>query len=819
MARPRPQVWLFLAAAAYCAYFALVIICHVFRPDAWTAAEAAESLRGPMTPAALEAFNLTLPLQLPPVDLGRERVLFLIRLVQLITLILALTVAFRRPRDPLALLCAWVMATTAVVSVVLPAGWAGAWQALPLGMAVPLWFPFVSSLAAGAVFFAFVAFFTRRQRPLPRMALYGLLAICALSVVPYAMHHMGIVHGWNLGPAWRHARISRLLGGNVLPAALGIMLLFWHYWHAADINERRRARVLLAGGAIGTIAGISMMIAADAMELRPGRSFFASGSLIAGSLLFLVFPLSFSYAILRHRLFDLGVAVRLGLRYALARRVLLSIVPIAAAALAFDIWSHGSRPMGEVLASHGGMYALLIGVALAGHVTRNRWLDQLDRTFFRERYDARRILIDLVTQLRGSRTFDELAGVAAAKIAQALHPAFLIIGARPSAGGEYHAAAAFRPEKAPALPAPASVLMDLARVLKQPMDVAPETSRWLAGRLPASELEYLREGRVELIVPIAVPHQEGEALLLLGPKRSEEPYSDEDRELLAAIGDALAVSLQNRRAPDPGAQPVVLPRTVSGRYRLDREIGRGGMGVVYEAVDLTLDRPVAVKLIRDELMGSESAIKRFELEARAAAGFSHPHVIVVHDFDAGAGRCAMIVMELLSGHTLRSELVGEPLPASRVMAVIGPVAAAIDAAHARRLLHRDLKPENIFLAEEGGAERVKVLDFGIARSLDGQHGMTTLDGVLVGTPRYMAPEQLRGDPPSTAWDIWAIAVIAFEMLTGAHPFGGPRPAGTPLPPELATFFARAFANDASARPARAAELKSGLEEAIHAGGL
>jgi eukaryotic-like serine/threonine-protein kinase len=821
MARPRPPVWLFLAAAAYLAYFSLLLVCHVFRPDAWTAADAAESAAGPMSSAALDAFNLLLPLQEPSFDLSRDGVLFSIRLVQLITLMIAVAVAFRRPKEPLALLGAWAMATAGVVSVVLPAGWAAAWQAIPAPLAIPLWFPFVSSLAAGAVFFTFVAFFTRRPRVVPPAAIYLVLAVSALGVLPRAAHYIAIVYGWDLGAGLPYGRPLRLIAGNAVPLAAGLALLFWYYWHATDMTERRRARVLLAGGAIGAGAGMGLMIAADAMDLRPGRTIFASGTLVAGALLFLLFPLSFSYAILRYRLFDLGVVIRLGVRYALARRALLSIVPVAGAALAFDIWSHGDRPLTDVLLARAGLYTLLGGAAVAAHATRYRWLDRLDRTFFRERYDARRILIDVVSELRGSRTFDELATAAAAKIAEALHPAFLVIGARPAAGGDFAAVAAFRGENAPPLPPAGSVLVDLARVLKQPMDVAPESSGWLAGRLPPAELQYLREGRVQLIVPIATSNHEHEALLLLGPKRSEEPYSDEDRELLGAIADALALSLTNRQAGEHTPSGAGLPRTVGGRYRLERELGRGGMGVVYEAADLTLDRRVAVKLIRDELLGSDTAIRRFEMEARAAAGFSHPHVVTVHDFDAGRGRGAMIVMELLNGRTLREELDGRPLPPARVLAVIGPVADAMDAAHARRLLHRDLKPENIFLVEDRATERVKVLDFGIAKALDAAPGagMTTLDGAFIGTPRYMAPEQLRGEPVSTAWDVWALAVIAYEMLTGMHPFSGQGASAPTLPIPLQAFFKRAFASDPADRPQSAGALEAELEAAIDAAGL
>ena len=820
MARPRPPVWLLLAAAAYLGYFGLLICCHIFRPDATSAGVLAAQNGSVADRLAIEAYDLTLPLRSTPGDVTRDGVLFGVRFVQLVTLILGIAIAVRKPRDPVALLGAWLLATTGVFSVVLPSGWAWAWRAIPSIAGLAMWLPYWSSLGAGVIFFAFAAYFTKHPRAMSAAALGLMTAIVAVVAAPHAAHRMSLVYGWDAQIPWLSARNIRLVGANIIPAGAAMLLLWQFYRRSADVIEKRRAQIVIAGGAVGAVAGVGVLIAADAIGPQPGRSFFTSSTLTVGTILFLVFPLSFSYAILRYRLFDLSVAIRLGLRYALARRALLSVVPIAAGALAYDIWKHGDRPLGEVIAARATIYALLAGAAVTAHLTRDRWLDRLDRTFFRERYDARRILIDLVNELRGARSFDELAALATTKIEQALHPKFLVIGAREQTGGDYQSAAVYRPEKAPALPAQGSVLMDLARLLKQPMDVAPESSEWLSSRLPEAELRYLRESRIALIVPIAAATG-GDALLLLGPKRSEEPYSAEDRELLSAIGDALAVSLKSGHLQAGRAQlDVDLPRTVGGRYRLERLIGRGGMGVVYEALDLTLDRRVAVKLIREELMESDPAVRRFEMEARAAAGFSHPNVITVHDFHAGEGRSAMIVMELLSGHALRTELTGSPLPAARVREVMAPVADAIDAAHARRLLHRDLKPENIFIASSSSGQVVKVLDFGIAKPLDAlAGGMTTLDGVLVGTPRYMAPEQLRGEPPSTAWDLWALAVIAFEMLTGAHPFGGPRPSGAPLPAPLQAFFQRAFANDIAERPSTAQAFKRSLEDAIDAAGM
>ena len=189
---------------------------------------------------------------------------------------------------------------------------------------------------------------------------------------------------------------------------------------------------------------------------------------------------------------------------------------------------------------------------------------------------------------------------------------------------------------------------------------------------------------------------------------------------------------------------------------------------------------MAIKVIRPDLLGSAEAAARFKREARAAAGFAHPNVVTVHDFSVAEDGRAYLVMELLSGCSLREALRRDGrFPTPRARAVLGGVCAAVEAAHERRLLHRDLKPENVFLVRAGDGETPKVLDFGVAKALDAGEGtasqVDTGTGQLVGTLAYMSPEQLQGGAPEPAWDVWALTVIAYEMLTGAAPLLGHRP--------------------------------------------
>jgi serine/threonine-protein kinase len=233
---------------------------------------------------------------------------------------------------------------------------------------------------------------------------------------------------------------------------------------------------------------------------------------------------------------------------------------------------------------------------------------------------------------------------------------------------------------------------------------------------------------------------------------------------------------------------------------------------------------VAAKVIRDELVAAGDAADRFQHEARLAAALTHPNVVTVYDFGVFEGR-AFLVMELLDGTTLRERMRSSgPLAPAGALAVMRGICAAVDAAHQRQLVHRDLKPENIFLASTDQGETVKVLDFGVAKMLapdwTASPLASTADGVLVGTLPYMAPEQLRGEAVSATWDLWAIAVIAHELIAGKHPFAGtavarraPHTAGE-CPQLIGEFFDKALSADPENRPATASALMAAFERAV-----
>jgi serine/threonine protein kinase len=230
------------------------------------------------------------------------------------------------------------------------------------------------------------------------------------------------------------------------------------------------------------------------------------------------------------------------------------------------------------------------------------------------------------------------------------------------------------------------------------------------------------------------------------------------------------VSRKQTSSPDRSVSSVV-PRPivdVGPRYRIERLLGQGGMGHVYEAVDLELHRPVAIKVLRSEL-SDEDARARFLREGRAGAALRHPHACQLYEVGEHEGH-PFLVMELLDGEPLSARLGRGSMPLDEVVAVMTPLMDVVAAFHQQGLVHRDLKPSNVFLTERG----VKLLDFGLARPTDRPDALTatllTSPGAVTGTMRYMAPEQITGDPIDGRADIFALGVLLFEMVTGRIPF-------------------------------------------------
>ncbi|MDT4953175.1 MAG: eukaryotic-like serine/threonine-protein kinase [Acidobacteriota bacterium] len=231
-----------------------------------------------------------------------------------------------------------------------------------------------------------------------------------------------------------------------------------------------------------------------------------------------------------------------------------------------------------------------------------------------------------------------------------------------------------------------------------------------------------------------------------------------------------------------GPADPLIGRTLDEKYRLDERLGTGGMGTVYRATHLLIDRPVAIKLLNPRYVEDEAAQVRFRREARAAGRIQHTNAVTVTDFGRTSDGFVYIVMELLEGRTLRDVLAHEaPLDTARAVSMMLQTAAAVGAAHDAGVIHRDLKPANIFVVQRKDAPPyIKVLDFGIAKlaadALDDDDTNTlTQVGAMIGTPRYMSPEQCDGAKLTPASDVYSLGIILYEMLTGTTPFNGTSP--------------------------------------------
>ena len=271
--------------------------------------------------------------------------------------------------------------------------------------------------------------------------------------------------------------------------------------------------------------------------------------------------------------------------------------------------------------------------------------------------------------------------------------------------------------------------------------------------------------------------------------------------------------------------PTTGPQVIADRYELGPVLGRGGMGEVRDGVDRRLGRPVAVKVLRADLAAEPELRRRFEAEAKAAAGLTHPNVVAVYDTGEQDG-VPYIVMERLAGRTVADEITDGPLDPARVERLAREVLAALAVAHRAGVVHRDIKPGNLLVTPDSS---VKVADFGIAKAAEALGSDVTMTGQVVGTPAYLAPERLEGRPATAASDLYSLGVVLYEALSGAKPYsadtamglsraiveGRHRPlheAAPGIPPALVATIERALAPRPDDRFLTAADMAASLEE-------
>jgi hypothetical protein len=675
---------------------------------------------------------------------------------------------------------------------------------------------------------------------------------------------------WGRDASWFDA----VLFGLALPA------LPFGLWKAAraDVRERRRYQLFVVGLAAGFLPMAVQVFAEAAFPAYEAFISVPPRRLLVGLLLYpllLSIPITTAYAVLVHRVMDVKVLVRRAVQYALARYTIMALAAAPAVLLVMALVQNRDQTIAEFATTSAGSTVVPLAILLLVLAVRRPLLDRIDRVFFREAVDARVLLGTLAAP--SSVRADSLEGLCrdfSQRIQETLHLAQADVLVADWESGRLTSGT----RRLRTLPLDSPLARMLATVSEPVVVELDQPGGWAQG-LPLEDQQWLTDGEVHLLVPL----RSGDDLvgvLALGEKLSDLPFSRDDQAQLAPVGAALALKVENlrlREAPAGGSgrraelqqaaedAAVVcqrctfvsktgserctrcggevgasqLPALLSGKFRLERELGRGGMGVVYLAVDTGLDRPVAIKTLPRVSMAESVRLRR---EARAMAAFAHPNLALVYGLETWRGAPAL-VMEYLDGGTLADRLRRSKMPPADVVTMAHDLAGAIARLHDDGLLHRDIKPSNIAFTNDG---QPKLLDFGLAQIFvaatpaarpsrrAGQPAMwlagadlTTVDhlGRFAGTPAYMAPEAVGGEDLDAAADLWSFGVVLYECLTGERPFVGRpidaagvdwaaeiRARAPECPPSLGTLVGDLLAADRRRRPASAHAVRRRLGE-------
>jgi eukaryotic-like serine/threonine-protein kinase len=590
-----------------------------------------------------------------------------------------------------------------------------------------------------------------------------------------------------------------------------VAMLVWKFAHVRQPDERRRLRWLFTGCIAANLPFAlykifqTILVAVDPAAMRDSPLRVIAN--VTGTLV----PIAVAYAIVKRQIPDVTVVVRRGLRYLLARNALAALLLLPLVGLAYTLVANRDRTVRDALFANPTYFVLLAG-ALASLRYRDTLRLKVDQRFFREAYDREKVLMTLLDRVDQLDSAKDAAGLVSQELDRGLHPEWVQVWFRIGEAGDFALAHSSSPDSGPPAVSVHPAVVDAFE--RQPKARMPRTSDGPSG-------VGVGAPDVELIVPIAGTDMGLVGLLLLGPKKSEEPYGSTDCDLLEAIAKQIAVVYENVRLKNEvGAErrnrhevldrleargvnlvkecpqcgrcydsqvlhcshdgqmlSVSMPvdRVIDGQYRLERLIGRGGMGAVYEAEDLRLGRSVAIKLLLGRFFGERDALRRFEREARLCARLNHPSVVTIFGYGTLPAAGAYLVMERLVGVTLRDELRRTgTLPPPIVADWFDRILAGVDAAHTGGIVHRDLKPENILIVGRADhVEQVKVLDFGLAKMRPGDRTVgdtVSVTGMVAGTFGYMPPEQLAGGEVDERADIFALGIMVAEALTGTRPF-------------------------------------------------
>ena len=637
----------------------------------------------------------------------------------------------------------------------------------------------------------------------------------------------------NQGEAYFLRWYRLLLFLNAMPhqiwkaVTVAIIVAMWavmsrNYRALTEADQRRRIRWVVLGMALALLPQTALYAGAvlhhfTGFGFPMETEWFPLAEDISAANVGIVLPVCIAYAVLRHRILDIHLAVRTSIRYLMTKRTLQAAIFLPIVLIVWRIVSNPRLTVRELLFGSYFYLGLMLAAA-AALIYRRQLLALVDRRFFQEAYNQEMILRRLIEDVKSLDAISDISRIVADRLDASLHPVRVLVFYRQDRRSDFTLEHSSGGDGLMRLAADCPAL----RVLEEksgPVDY-PFNPR---GDSASDEDAYFERLGIRLMAPIRSSNANLIGILLLGERRSEQPYTSTDRNLIQAIAAQIGVVCENvalreaakremqikrhvlarvdgsdmnllKECPQCGccydradelcaadgtALSLTLPveRTIDGVYRLERRIGSGGMGAVFRAMDLRLGRSVAVKVMMGSLFGNAGAIRRFEREARAAARLSHPNIVAVYDFGPIGTDGAYLVMELVEGRTFRAELRAGALGAQTAARRFAHLLDGLIAAHGAGIVHRDLKPENLITADlAGGTELLKILDFGLAKLMDaqgasGQGGLSAV-GAVLGTLGYMSPEQLLGEEVDERSDIYSVGVILVETLTGRRPFSG-----------------------------------------------
>jgi hypothetical protein len=647
---------------------------------------------------------------------------------------------------------------------------------------------------------------------LPNLYMMILWAVAPEELVAFSLRY-----------SWVGFIIAFLLPATIL---LALLMLVLSYRRAGQVSKRK-LRIVLVGSLVAFVPFVLwFLILGVVPRSREGWVPYVGWSIV--NILMLAMPVSFAYAIVRHQVIPVKLIIRRGLQYLLAKNALRLLIALPVAGLVISIISNRSRPLSDILLGSSLYFYLFIAAIALALAFRKRLGEWVDRKFFRETYNQEKILRELTDDVKKLDSIPEMSRRVTERVTAALHPEQTFLFYRAEGTRDLSLTYTSGGQTPTGLELKIPEEFRLLRFMED-QGSAQEFPFPQKNNLPQSEKTWLAGLGTRLIVPLTGTDERLAGLLLLGEKKSEVPYTATDRELLETLAGQIAIVYENVRlknrvdrdrkikqevlsrvagqdmnvlkeCPKCGAcfdmtaqtcdrdgaeLTLSLPveRTIETRYRLERLVGKGGMGAVYEATDLRLHRKVAVKILTGSMFGNSEALRRFEREAQASARLHHPNIITVHDYGLLSTEGAYLVMELVAGETLGARIKRErQLAPAEAARLFEQILDGLKAAHVAGVVHRDLKPENVLLStNEGGHARVHLLDFGLAKltqSLPADSlsptaaSPVTTPGAVMGTFGYMSPEQLTGGAIDARSDLFSIGVMVVEAITGRRPFTG-----------------------------------------------